>query len=78
LRGRYIEVERPRRLVWTWAWDHESLPPRRVMMTFAPLGAAATRLGIAHEAATDEERRSYIEGWEHFLGELQKALAAGD
>lgn len=58
--------------------DHEDLPPRRVTMNLSAPTASTTRLSIAHEAADDDERRSYEEGWEHFLGKLQRVLAGED
>lgn len=69
LTGTYREVDPPRRLVWTWAWDHETDPPRLVVMDLDETDGV-TRLGIRHEAHDEEEQASYREGWEHFLGRL--------
>ena len=73
LRGRYLEVGDDR-LRFTWAWDHDDLPDRTVDITFNDVDGS-TRVDIDHEAGDDGERRSYVEGWEHFLGVLARRLA---
>ncbi|HEX6146999.1 MAG TPA: SRPBCC domain-containing protein [Acidimicrobiia bacterium] len=77
LRGEYLEVEPPERLVYTWKWDHDDLPERRVVMTLSVAGSGTTRVDIEHDAGSDEERQSHAEGWEFFLGQLRELLTAG-
>ncbi len=75
LRGRYLVVEEDR-LHWTWQWDHDDIPARRVSMVFAA-EADGTQLSIDHEADDPAERDSYLEGWRHFLAALSDLLAPG-
>jgi len=75
LRGEYLEVEPPSRLVYTWKWSHEKLPVRRVEMDLVIAGSGATRLEIEHDSGTDEERQGYSDGWDFFLGQLREVLA---
>jgi uncharacterized protein YndB with AHSA1/START domain len=77
LRGRYLEVEAPERLAFTWRWDHEELPARRVTIDLSVAGSGITRVDIEHEAGSEEERQGYAEGWQFFLGQLRDALGAG-
>lgn len=77
LRGEYLEVEPSSRLVYTWKWDHEDLPARRVALDLAVAGSGSTRLDIEHDAESEEERQGYAEGWEFFLGQLRDVLGAG-
>jgi len=74
LRGEYLEVEPPDRLTFTWQWDHEELPARRVVMDQSASGSGMTRVDIEHESASDEERRGYAEGWEFFMAQLRDVL----
>jgi uncharacterized protein YndB with AHSA1/START domain len=69
--GEYLEVEAPRRLVFTWHWPR-STPERvsRVAITFLPV-AGGTELAFRHDrfhdqAAADNHKR----GWTAALGKL--------
>ena len=70
LRGRYVQVERPHRLVWTWKWDHDDTPARVVEVDLTT-EEGSTVIQIDHEAASQGERESYVDGWNHFLGRLE-------
>ena len=74
LRGEYLATNPPYDLVFTWAWDHEELDPRRVALTLSDQLLTGCTLSIEHEAHSDEERVSYQEGWEHFIGQLTEVL----
>lgn len=86
LRGRYTVYEPGRALAFTWQWDddppHE--PPITVSLTFTPLPAGrGTRLSLVQGpyAATPADqalRASHHEGWEYFLGKLQRLSPARD
>jgi uncharacterized protein YndB with AHSA1/START domain len=86
LRGGYTVFEPGRALSFTWAWDgdppHE--PPITVALTFAPLATShGTRLTLmqgpyAETPADQELRQSHLEGWQYFLGRLQRLSPAAD
>lgn len=76
LRGEYLEVEPPDRLTFTWRWDHEDVPARRVAMDLSASGSGTTRVDIEHEAASAEERQGYAESWEFFMAQLRDVLGA--
>ena len=73
--GEYIEVRRPDRLTYTWAWEPEPGgpdmgPPSRVTVDFVADGSG-TRVQILHtELAGDESRARHAHGWNAVLDNL--------
>lgn len=71
--GRYVEVDRPRRLVITWGRrGSRELPPfsSTLEVTFAP-EAGGTRVSVVHHGLPDSEAARHALGWRHYLGRLQ-------
>jgi uncharacterized protein YndB with AHSA1/START domain len=68
-RGRYVAIERPRRLVFTWnspyAGEHDS----RVTVDFRAAGAA-TEVVITHERLPLEHAEAHRGGWNDALESL--------
>jgi uncharacterized protein YndB with AHSA1/START domain len=82
LRGRYTTFERGKALAFSWKWDHISAPARQVTIDFEALPNGGTQIILTHgfytsSAEDQEERNGHLEGWTHFLGELQQ-LRAGE
>jgi uncharacterized protein YndB with AHSA1/START domain len=80
--GRYVIVDRPRRVVFTWGWSDPSMgvPPGSsvVEVTFEPEDSGrSTRLRLVHRGLPDAERGVVLhdDGWTRFLGRLQAAVA---
>ena len=69
LRGRYLDLDRPSVLSFTWAWDHEALPEREVVVSCQGSGTGTT-LSIRHSCGSLEEGQSYIDGWSFFISQL--------
>lgn len=81
VRGTYSVIERPRRLVYTWAWEERdgSLGPQStVTVEFAP-AASGTRVLILHEGlpAGDSAAR-HEQGWNGVLDSLTRILHTND
>ena len=77
VRGRYIEVEPPHRVVMSWGYaGSDALPPGastvEVRLTVDGVG---TRVDLEHRDLPIEERSGHERGWEHYLERLQ--IAAG-
>ena len=80
--GAFVEVDAPRRLVFTWGWEApgDPVPPgaSTIEVTLDPLdGGAATLLRLRHAGLPDESSRGHDEGWHYFLGRLSEAIAGG-
>jgi uncharacterized protein YndB with AHSA1/START domain len=80
LRGRILDWEPPRLLVFTWRWDHEpELPERTVSVELEALaGGEGTGLTLTQRRYGDTEieaadRQSHIDGWDFFLPRLAEA-----
>jgi uncharacterized protein YndB with AHSA1/START domain len=80
VRGRYLEVDPPRRVVVSWgvAGRHD-LPPgaSEVEFTLTPT-AAGTRLRLVHRNLPPDQASIHRTGWGHFLGRLGQAATGAD
>jgi uncharacterized protein YndB with AHSA1/START domain len=79
--GRYVLVDRPRRLVFTWGWSDPSMgvPPgsSEVDVTFEPEDSGRrTRLRLVHRGLPDAEHGLTLhdDGWTRFLGRLEAVV----
>jgi uncharacterized protein YndB with AHSA1/START domain len=75
--GTYREVDRPRRLVFSWSW--QSTPERESLVTiaFEPDGPG-TRLVFTHERFFDEAaRQGHARGWGGAFRKLDGYLGLG-
>ena len=75
VRGRYLEVESPTRVVVSWGVaGSDDFPPgtSRVEFTLTPQGGG-TRLDLVHRGIPDSQAAGYGTGWTHFLGRLRAA-----
>lgn len=88
VRGRYLVVDPPHRVVFTWGWESpDELPPglaevdpdsSRVEVTLHPDGDG-TLVRLRHEGLpTDEAGRIHGTYWPVYLDRLEVALAGGD
>jgi uncharacterized protein YndB with AHSA1/START domain len=69
--GEYIEVEPPRKLVFTWRPDWDAPYETRVTYTLEPL-ETGTRLTLRHEGFANRTAicRTHTQGWTRVLGWL--------
>jgi uncharacterized protein YndB with AHSA1/START domain len=80
VRGRYLEVQPPRRLVISWGHaGSERLPPgaSTVEVTLTADGEGTT-VRIVHRDLPEPEARAHAMGWPHFLERLTAAGAGDD
>jgi len=79
--GEFVEVDPPRRVVFTWGWTATlPVPPgsTRVVVTLTP-EEGGTRVLLRHHDLPDEEQRGqHALGWELYLGRLEARLAGRD
>ena len=80
--GRFVVVERPGRLVFTWGWTDPGfgLPPgsSRVEVTLTPEGARRTRLRLVHDGLPGDLGLLHEDGWSRFLARLAAVTAGRD
>lgn len=78
-RGAFVEVDPPRRVVFTWGWEApgDATPPGastvEVTLTAEDGG---TRLRLRHTGLPAEAVDGHAEGWDYFLPTLVEAAAA--
>lgn len=80
VRGRYLELERPRRLLISWGHEaSDLLPPgsSTVEVTLSPQ-RGGTLVQIVHRDLPDRELPRHTLGWMHFLSRLETAGAGAD
>jgi uncharacterized protein YndB with AHSA1/START domain len=74
--GQYTEIDRPRRLAFTWLWDNSSTS-QLIEIEFEEQGGA-TLVRLTNSGLWDEESvRSHEEGWTGALDNLERALEHG-
>lgn len=80
IRGRYLEVERPRRVVVSWGVaGSPDLPPGTSTVTFTLTPTArGTRVDLEHAALPDPVLDGHADGWTHFLSRLSVVATGGD
>jgi uncharacterized protein YndB with AHSA1/START domain len=76
--GRYMEVDPPRRLVYTWAWEPhgaEDEDATLVTVEFHEPEPGRTRVVLTHSGFADAGRRDmHREGWELCIANLRSRV----
>jgi uncharacterized protein YndB with AHSA1/START domain len=72
VRGRYLELEPPSRLVISWGHEgSDRLPPgSSTLEVRLAADARGTRVEIVHSGLPEPEALEHRRGWEHFLARL--------
>lgn len=85
--GEFVEVDPPRRLVYTWGWSEggggpELVPPgsSTVEIELEPTATGTgTTLRLVHRGLPNEESAAqHGGGWDNYLGRLAVVAAGGD
>jgi uncharacterized protein YndB with AHSA1/START domain len=76
--GEYVEVDPPRRVVFTWGFDGAApivaAGSTRVEVTLEPDGDG-TLLTLRHHGLEARTRDAHASGWTHYLARLERAAA---
>jgi uncharacterized protein YndB with AHSA1/START domain len=79
--GVFVEVDPPRRVVFTWGWEAggEATPPGSSIVEFdlAPDGDG-TVLRLSHRGLATEAIAPHSEGWDYFLPRLASVGSSND
>jgi uncharacterized protein YndB with AHSA1/START domain len=75
--GRYLVLDRPHRLAFTWRWDDPALGAhdQRVEVTFTDNGDGTTTVVLTNTGLTAREERDHREGWLASFVNLDAVLA---
>jgi uncharacterized protein YndB with AHSA1/START domain len=82
--GRYVEVDPPRRVVFTWGWDSPAIPvpPASTLVEVdlheAGDGGHATRLVLTHRGLAADAYDLHDDGWQAYLTRLQAVVEGRD
>jgi uncharacterized protein YndB with AHSA1/START domain len=83
--GEFVEVDRPRRLVYTWGWEMggggpELVPPgsTTVEIELEPTEAGTTLRLTHRDLPGADSARAHGAGWDHYLARLAVAARGGD
>jgi len=80
--GRYVEVDPPRRLVFTYGWERADvgIPPGSttvdIDLTSRPDGSTTVRL--VHRGLGDAAADAHQGGWRHYLDRLRRTAEGED
>jgi uncharacterized protein YndB with AHSA1/START domain len=80
-RGEYVEVDPPRRVVFTWGWEgNDAVPPGSSTVELdLDADGEGTILVLRHTGLPDGEAAAmHEEGWRFFTGRLMVAAGGGD
>jgi uncharacterized protein YndB with AHSA1/START domain len=73
--GEYLEIDRPRRLAFTWAVGQRSPDDTHVFIDIAPLGAGC-ELTLRHERVWADYEARTAQGWTSMLEAVARLLAS--
>ena len=81
-RGEFVEIDAPKRLVYTWGWESGSssaLAPGSSTVEFdlVPHGSG-TLLRFRHSGLTGDAAASHGNGWDHYFSRLATVASGGD
>jgi uncharacterized protein YndB with AHSA1/START domain/DNA-binding transcriptional ArsR family regulator len=74
--GKYLEISRPDKLVFTWASPYSVVEDSTVTLHFTRIDESTSKISLSHVKFIDEEARSGHEGgWKCVLDELDKVVS---
>jgi uncharacterized protein YndB with AHSA1/START domain len=79
--GEFVELDPPRRLVFTWGWNgQEAVPPgtSTIEVELTPEGDGTSLRFVHKDLPTAEQVASHAHGWDHYLDRLEVAAVGGD
>ena len=71
--GEFVEIDPPKRVVFTWGWEHDvAVPPgsTRVEVTLEPDGTGTRVVLRHHDLPSAEQIEHHRQGWELYLNQL--------
>jgi uncharacterized protein YndB with AHSA1/START domain len=80
VRGRYVELDPPHRVVISWGYaGSETLPPGSSTVEVRIIDeGGGTSVELEHRDLPAAEVRGHVVGWQHYLARLELAAAGSD
>ena len=72
--GEYLEIDRPKRLVFTFMVPMYSTASTRISIDIVPLSASSCELTLTHEGVFQEYASQTQDGWTKILDGLQSSI----
>jgi uncharacterized protein YndB with AHSA1/START domain len=83
--GEVVELDPPRRLVFTWGWEQSGdeaspVPPgsSTIEIELTPDGDGTSLHFVHRDLPSAEATTSHAHGWDHYLPRLETAAGGGD
>ena len=79
--GEFVEIDPPRRLVFTWGWTHDhAVAPgsTRVVVTLEEEDGGTRVVLRHHDLPRDEQTEHHRKGWELYLARLSVRASGGE
>lgn len=80
--GSFVEVQAPKRLVFTWGWDGDDAVTKpgasTVEIDVIPDGSGSIVRFVHRDLPTQESAEQHSHGWDHYLGRLAVAATGAD
>ena len=74
--GKYLEISRPDKLVFTWESQYSVVDNSTVTLNFSKIDDNKTKISLSHVKFIDEEARSgHEEGWGNVLDKLNEVIS---
>jgi len=74
--GKYLEINRPDKLVFTWESQYSVVDNSTVTLNFTRIDDNKTNISLSHVKFIDEEARSgHEEGWGNVLDKLNEIMS---
>jgi uncharacterized protein YndB with AHSA1/START domain len=72
--GTYREVERNRKLAFSWEWENEPETISYAMVSLAPVDDRTTRMQFSHADLWEGSAHDYLEGWRKTFVKLANSM----
>jgi uncharacterized protein YndB with AHSA1/START domain len=74
--GEYMAIDRPKRLAFTWTWDHDPDNTMLIELEFTERDGRTTVVMVNSGLPTEKDRNEHERGWHACYDNLERVLSA--